>query len=63
MNKQTISRVKMDCNWIVPQTAAMRKQVQEIMLQGVEGLEARLEVKIKARLMDYNELNNFLKGN
>lgn len=49
-------RSKQDCNWIVGQSVAMRKQVLAARLVGVVGLEARLAVKIEVAAMDYNEL-------
>jgi hypothetical protein len=62
MNVQNISRVKMDCNWMVKDANAMREQVKAIKLSAVTDKEQRLLIKIEVRAMDYNELNKFLKA-
>lgn len=62
MNVQNINRVKMDCNWMVADANAMRAQVKAIKLAGVTDIEQRLAIKIDVRLMNYNELNQFLKA-
>ena len=49
-------RTKQDCNWIVSQSATMRKQILAKRLCGIVGLEARLAIKISVKLMSYSEL-------
>jgi hypothetical protein len=51
-------RTRQDCNWIVPQAAAMRAELMQRRLQGVAGLEERIAVMIEVRAMDYNEMRD-----
>lgn len=63
MNKQTFSRVKMDCNWMVKDASKMREQIKAIKLAGVTDTEQRLLIKIEIRAMNWNEMCDFLKTN
>lgn len=56
-------RIRADCNWMVKEAQTMREQVKAKLLDGVTDTEDRLNIKIRVRLMDYNELNEFLKNN
>lgn len=56
-------RIRQDCNWMVKESQSMREQVKSKLLDGVTDAEQRLNIKIRVRLMDYNELNEFLKNN
>ena len=56
-------RIRQDCNWIVKEAQAMREQVKVKLLKDVTDTVTRLDIKIRVKLMDYNELMDFIKNN
>lgn len=60
MNKLQ-ARERIDCNWVVVESAKMRATLLKQRLQGVESLEERVHIKIEVSKMDWNELRKVFK--